>query len=167
MPRTKSETTIEIRELRVDDVRRSSEVALLFEEHWDEVALNKRVMQLDPHWKRYYALEEQGMLLILGMFAVQTHPSVETLIGYSVNLVIEHMHYAGLRYCQNDLLFVDKNWRRGRRGLQLILATEAKARERGARMMTWHAKDRPELVLKDVLPRMGYGVQDIIYSKEL
>lgn len=165
MPNVKTGPTVELRLLRVDDVRGRMDAEALLEAHWEEVALNKRVMKLDPHWKRYYALEEQGMLMIIGLFAVQRRPRVETLVGYSVNFITEHMHYAGLRLCQNDLLFVHREWRRGRHGLQLILATEQLGKERGAQLMLWHAKQGT--ALDALLPRMGYGVQDIIYSKEL
>lgn len=167
MPKTTSKIRTELRELRIDDLRGSSDAAQLFEDHWDEVALNKRVMKLNPHWKRYYALEEQGALLVLGLFAKLTKPRLETMVGYSVSFITEHMHYADLRYAQNDVLFVAKPWRNGRLGVRLILATEVAARERGAQLMLWHAKDREDLTLKDLLPCMGYGVQDIIYSKEL
>jgi hypothetical protein len=165
MPRTASEPSLEIRALRVDDLRGSAEASVLFEDHWQEVAKNKRVMILSPNWRKYYALEEQGMMLILGMFAVQRRSKVEVMIGYSVNFITDHMHYSNLKVCQNDLIFIDQEWRKGRKGLRLILATESAGKERGAQLMLWHAKQGT--TLDALLPRMNYGVQDIIYSKEL
>lgn len=165
MPKTKSEPSTVIRKVRVDDFRSNPDAIELFSEHWEEIALNKRVMRLDPNWKKYYALEEQGMMLILAMYAVQRGPYCEVLVGYSVNFVTDHMHYQDLRVCQNDLLFVQENWRSGRHGLRLILATEAAGKELGAKLMLWHAK--PDTTLDVLLPRMSYGIQDIIYSKEL
>lgn len=164
-PKTKTEPGTVIRRIEVDDLRSNPDAIDLFSEHWDEIAKNKRVMRLAPNWKKYYALEEQGMTLILGMYAVQRGPYCEVLIGYSVNFITEHMHYKDLKICQNDLLFMQENWRSGRHGLRLILATEAAAKEREAQLMLWHAK--PETTLDAILPRMRYQTQDIIYSKEL
>lgn len=165
MPKTKSDPSTVIRKVRVDDFRSNPDAIDLFSEHWEEIALNKRVMRLDPNWKKYYALEEQGMMLILAMYAIQRGPYCENLVGYSVNFVTDHMHYQDLKVCQNDLLFVQENWRSGRHGLRLILATEAAGKEAGAKLILWHAK--PDTTLDVLLPRMRYGIQDVIYSKEL
>lgn len=148
---------VEIREIGVDYFRENAEG--LFREHWEEVAKHKQVMLLQPHWVRYYALEEQDLLLCLGVF------SGEELIGYSVNFLSDHLHYRDLKYAQNDLLFVAKKWRRGSVGVRLILETERQALERGCKMVLWHAKQATTFAA--LLGRMGYGIQDIIYSKVL
>jgi len=131
----------------------------LFEEHWDEIALNKQVMILKPDEARYRAMEEAGSLLILAAW------EGEDLVGYSVNFIVNHLHYADLRLCSNDLLFITKAKRAGRLGLKLIRETEKRAAEMGARLMLWHAKQDTALAV--MMPKMGYGVQDIIFSKEI
>lgn len=131
----------------------------LIREHWEEVAKNKDVMVLAPNMPVYRALEEAGCLLSVGAF------DDEVLIGYSVSIVTNHLHYAGLLYATNDVIFVGKTHRSGRAGLMLMRETERLAAERGVRLMLWHAK--PDTALDSILPRMGYGVQDVIYSKRL
>lgn len=131
----------------------------LFEEHWDEIALNKQVMVLKPDEDRYRAMEQAGSLLILAAW------EGETLVGYSVNFIVNHLHYADLRLCSNDLLFITRSKRAGRLGLKLIRETEKRAAEMGARLMLWHAKQDTALAV--MMPKMGYGVQDIIFSKEI
>lgn len=148
---------VEIRESTVDEML--AHAGQLFEEHWDEIALNKQVMVLKPDEERYRRMEQQGAALILAAFAG------EQMVGYSVNFVMKHLHYADLCVCSNDLLFVAKEKRTGRLGLQLIKATEKFAKERGARLMLWHAKE--QTALATIIPKMGYGVQDIIFSKEI
>lgn len=134
----------------------------LLEAHWQEIALNKRVMRLDPDWHRYYALEEQGSLLTL----IACPPEDEEhLVGYSVNFLQPHLHYRDLFTCANDVLFVTKEQRRTGLGPRLILATETAAIDHGAKFIMWHAKQ--STALDALLPKMGYGVQDIVYSKEL
>lgn len=66
---------------------------------------------------------------------------------------------------QNDLLFVAEEHRKTRVGLDLIRETEKQAFARGAEMMLWHAKENTSLSI--LMPKLGYSVQDIIYSKVL
>lgn len=148
---------IEIRESTVDEFAQYA--ATLFDEHWQEVALNKQVMVLKPDWQRYYAMEQQGALLALGAF------DGDEMIGYSVSFVLRHLHYADLCICSNDILFVTEARRAGRLGLQLIRETEKAAKARGTRLMLWHAKQNTALAT--IMPKLGYGVQDIIFSKEI
>lgn len=145
-----------IRESSADEILAA--VGLLAD-HWEEIALNKQVMQLKPDVERYYALDDQGMLLLLGAYVDGE------LVGYSVNFLMNHLHYAELRVCSNDLLFIAKEHRQSKLGLQLIKRTEEEAKARGAQMVLWHAK--PGTTLEALMPRLGYGVQDIIFSKEV
>ncbi|HEY5993341.1 MAG TPA: GNAT family N-acetyltransferase, partial [Gallionellaceae bacterium] len=103
--------------------------------------------------------EQSGALLALVAYAG------DEITGYSINFVGPHLHYSGLRYAHNDALYVAPEHRGGRLGLRLIRETERLAKEKGARMMMWHAK--PDTALEQLIPRLGCGVHEIIYSKEL
>lgn len=131
----------------------------LLAEHWDEVALNKGVMVLAPDEQRYLALEATGMFFALAAW------DNDQLVGYSGNLISRHLHYSGLRYANNDVLFVAKAHRNSPLGLRLIRETEHEAARRGARLVMWHSKENTPLA--NILPKLGYGVQDIIHSREL
>ena len=148
-------TTIELSTL--DDIK--GVIESLFEEHYEEIALNKKVMVLKPNWDVYYKAEELGtMFMFLAMKG-------DECLGYSLNFVINHLHYADLDYCQNDILFVQKEHRNSRLGLKLMRATENHAKLLGCKLMLWHCKEKTPL--NEILPRLNYGVQDIVYSKEL
>lgn len=127
--------------------------------HRDELATARHLMALAPNVEAYRALENTCSLLALVAYAE------DEIAGYSINFIGPHLHYAGLRYAHNDALFVAPQFRGGRLGLRLMRETERLAQERGARMMMWHAK--PGTALEQMLPRMGYAVQDIVYSKEV
>jgi GNAT superfamily N-acetyltransferase len=131
----------------------------LFQEHYEEIARNKEIMVLKPNWPQYYAVEKAGALFI----HVATQD--DEVIGYSINFVANHFHYADLKYCQNDVLFIKKEFRGGRLGLRLMKATEKHAKSLGCKLMLWHCK--PNTPLNEILPRLNYGVQDVIYSKEI
>ena len=131
----------------------------LFQEHYEEIARNKEIMKLKPNRPMYHALEETGALFL--------HAAMQgdDFIGYSINIVQHHLHYADLKYCQNDVLFIKKEFRGGRIGLRLMKATENHAKSLGCKLMLWHCK--PDTPLNEILPRLKYGVQDVIYSKEI
>lgn len=131
----------------------------LLDEHWQEVALNKRLMVLKPDGARYLHLESLGQFFSLGAFID------DELVGYSGNFISQHIHYADLCFVNNDVLFVAKEHRASPLGLRLIRETVAEARRRGARMMLWHGKEGTPLA--DLLPKMDYKVQDVVYSREM
>jgi len=147
----------EIKLATVDEML--AEASVLFEEHYEEIARNKQVMKLKPDEKTYYQMEKSNRIFILS--ARQD----DALIGYSVNFVTNHLHYADLKLAQNDLLFISKEHRGGRLGLKLIRETENHATTLGCKLMLWHCKENT--TLSAIMPRLKYGVQDIIYSKEL
>lgn len=116
-------------------------------------------MVLKPDTERYRHAESSGLMFTL--FAYDG----DQIVGYSANFVTPHLHYSDLTMCMNDVLYIAKSHRGGRTGLQLIRETERVAKERGAQLMMWHAKQGT--ALETLLPRLDYGVQEIMLSKEL
>lgn len=147
----------EVRRSTVDEMLQNGQE--LFEQHWDEIARNKEVMVLKPDEAAYRRMEEAGSLLILAAH------KAGRIVGYSVNFIVRHPHYADLMVCQNDLLFIDRAHREGGAGIRLMRKTEQEGKRRGCRLMLWHAKEGTPLAA--MLPRMGYGVQDIVFSKQM
>jgi GNAT superfamily N-acetyltransferase len=147
----------EVRRSCVDEMLGSGQE--LFAQHWDEIARNKDVMVLKPDEVAYRRMEEAGSLLILAAL------KAGQIVGYSVNFIVRHPHYADLMVCQNDLLFIDQAHREGGAGIRLMRRTEQEGKKRGCKLMLWHAKESTPLAA--MLPRMGYGVQDIVFSKQI
>ena len=133
--------------------------ATLLDAHWNESARNKHLMVLKPDLARYQALEASGALL--GLVAYMD----DEIVGYSVNIVTPHLHYADLVCCMNDVLFIAKEHRQSPLGLKLIRDTERAAKARGVHLMLWHAKE--DTALSQILPKLGCKVQEITFSKEL
>ena len=137
------------------------QIADLLQSHWEEIALNKDVMVIKPDMARYRQLEELGL-----MFSLIAYDDAGEIIGYAVNFIHHHLHYADLLYVANDVLFVRQDQRGSTRaGRQLIAETERIAKERGAQLVSWHAKEGTALAA--LMPRLGYGVQDIVFSKRV
>jgi hypothetical protein len=131
----------------------------LQQEHWEEIAKNKHLMVLAPDVDKYRLIEQAGKL-----FAVLAYDGDE-MVGYSVNILDNNLHYRDLLQAQNDVLFVKQSHRAGRLFMRLRDATLRMAKARGARLMLWHAKEKTPLAY--MLPRLGCKVQDVIYSEEL
>ena len=131
----------------------------MLEEHRQELATHKHIMKLNPQFDKYLELEALGCLLGL---AVEVDKKI---VGYSATIIAPNMHYSDLVIASNDLIFLKKEYRKGRIGLALIRTTEKEAKERGAMCMLWHVK--PQTAMSNLLERLGYKVQDIMYMKEI
>lgn len=131
----------------------------LLSEHREELTTHKHIMELKPDLERYAALEQAGNLVSLALY------DKDRIVGYSVSVVVKNIHYADLVYALNDVLFVGALYRGSSWGVKLIHETEKLCKLHGAKLMMWHGK--PATAFSDMMPRLGYRVQDIMFSKEL
>lgn len=159
----------------------AAEVQPLLEQHYVELARNRDVVKLNPDWARYQVMELTGALIVF------TARDNGRLIGYSAFTTYKHPHYQDLQMVSNDVLFLRKDYRRvqgwmGRLGSLFGLLprklmeqsstglsfltfceTQIQSLYPGDFCLTWHAKERTALA--SILPRLSYGVQDIVFSK--
>jgi len=131
----------------------------IFEDHYDELTLHKEFVRLSCHWDDYKKVEDSGMLFFL------TARDDGKLIGYSIFFVRQHIHYKELKAASNDLLFLDKEYRKGMTGVKLIKKSEQELKKIGVQKITWHAKQSN--YLGELLMVLGYGVEDILFGKIL
>ncbi len=149
--------------MRIEEVakgtERIKEVWELLSKHRDELATHKELMVLKPDIERYREFEEKGSLVSLALY------DGLSIVGYSVTIINKALHYSDLVCAQNDVLYLDPKYRHGMWGVRLIKRTEQAARKRGAGMIFFHGKENT--AFSALMPRLGYGVQDIIFSREL
>jgi GNAT superfamily N-acetyltransferase len=131
----------------------------LLELHRQELTTHKHIMVLKPNIDVYKKLEEQGKIYSLALY------DDERIVGYSVTMLSPNLHYADLVVAQNDVLFVHPDYRNGMWGIKLIAETKRLGKELGAGFVTFHGK--PDTPFSEIMPRLGFGIQDIIYSMEL
>src|SRR5574343_582765 len=109
------------------NIRRGSYTEALFNlpllsAHYDELVKLKEIFVIDGDYERYADLEESGKLITLLAF------EGDVLVGYSVNILNNHLHYKDVLVCYNDLLFIHPSKRNTPLGLRLIKETEKAAR---------------------------------------
>lgn len=131
----------------------------LLEKHWQEIALNKDKIKMNPDWESYASLEDAGILKIF------TAREDQRLVGYFVVLVKTHLHYKDNLFAYNDVLFLDAEYRKGFTGSKLMKFAEACLKEDGVEVMVVNTKRHKPF---DVLLKwLGYSHIENLYSKVL
>jgi len=102
--------------------------------HWEEIALNKEVIKLNPDWESYEALEEAGTLKIF------TARDGSNLVGYFVVLVGRSLHYKDHIFAENDIIYLHKDYRKGYTGIKLIKFAEKCLKEDGVSILKVNTK---------------------------
>lgn len=125
--------------------------------HWEEIAVNKDKIKLNPDWDAYHALEQNQRLKIF------TARSEEELVGYFVVITGSNLHYKDHVFAVNDILYLKKEYRKGRTGIKLIKFAEKYLRDDGVSVLNINTKvHKPFDVLMEY---MGFGLVERVYSK--
>jgi hypothetical protein len=128
--------------------------------HYEEIALHKEAIPLDPMWEEYATLERIGRLVIF------TARDEGKLIGYGFFFINQHMHYARTKIAINDVLFLHPDYRKGTMaGIRLIRFCEQQLAQMAVDKITWHIKVKHDWGA--ILDRMGYADEDIVKGKML
>ena len=131
----------------------------LLREHYEELTLHKDIVKLNVDWQAYFHWENANMLCSLGLY------EEGRLIGYSVFILSQHAHYKDLKVASNDVLFLQKDKRKGRAGLKLIKESERVLKNLGVSKVVWHCKY--DHVAGELLQRLGYINEEYIMGKIL
>lgn len=136
-----------------------ADIIPLLEKHWEEVALNKEKIKLNPDWDAYANLEDAGVLKIF------TSREDGKLVGYFVVFVKSHIHYKDHLFCYNDVIFVDEEYRKGFTSTRLIKFAEKCLKADGVEVMIVNTKRHKPF--DSLLVWLGYKHIENLYSKVL
>jgi hypothetical protein len=128
--------------------------------HYEEIALDRDHIPLDPDWERYEALCDRGNL-----FVATARNEEQQLIGYSIFFVLNHLHYKSTLVASNDVLYLHPDYRKGTTGIKLIKISESELKRMGVTKICWHIKFHKDF--RNILYRMGYKDEDAIVGKVL
>jgi len=136
-----------------------ADIIPLLEKHWEEVALNKEKIKLNPDWDAYANLEDASILKIF------TARDDRKLVGYFVVFVKSHIHYKDHLFCYNDVIFVDEEYRKGFTSTRLIKFAEKCLKADGVEVMIVNTKRHKPF--DSLLVWLGYKHIENLYSKVL
>lgn len=127
--------------------------------HWEEIALNKNKIKLNPDWEAYYEAEQQGK------FKVFTARDSGKLVGYFAVFISTNPHYKDHLFASNDVIYLHKDFRKGFTGVKLIKFAEKCLKEDGVSVLSINTKVHQPF--DAILSRLGFGLIERVYSKYL
>ena len=135
------------------------EIIPLLESHWDEIALNKETIKLNPNWEAYEMLEQLGSL---GLYTARKQSK---LVGYFVVIAEKSIHYKDHIFAANDIIYLDPAHRKGFLGLKLIKFVEQDLKSMGVSVLTINTKVHQPFDV--IMKRLGFSLIERTYSKYL
>lgn len=110
------------------------EIVPLLNSHWEEIALNKDKIKLNPDWDAYDNLEKVDKLKIF------TARDGNKLVGYFVVIVGVNIHYKDHLFASNDIIYLSPEHRKGFTGIRLIKFAEKCLKQDGISVLTINTK---------------------------
>lgn len=147
----------DIKYQREDLYKIKDEISNLIQDHWEEIALNKEKIKLNPDWSAYSALYEAGKL---GIYTARKN---EKLIGYFVVIANSNPHYKDHLFAVNDIIYLAPEHRKGFVGVKLIKYAEKDLKKFGVSVFTINTKVHKPF--DSVLERLGFNLIERVYSK--
>lgn len=136
---------------------RLEELKPLFPRHWEELALNKDHVPLDPQYDIYLARDAMGeVLFVAGREAGR-------LVAYFVGFVAPALHYRTCLTLTEDIFYVLPEKRGEGAGVHLFKAVEAEAKRRGVERMFVGSKLHRDASW--LFEKLGYIEVERYYSK--
>lgn len=130
----------------------------LLDAHYHEISADKTI-PLCPDTERYDQLDAAGVI------HTYTARLEGELIGYAIFFVQPHLHYATTTHALQDVIFIAREHRRGTLGLRLIRYCDRQLQSEGIHVVHHHIKAAHNW--GPILERMGYRLQDLIYTRRL
>ncbi|MCG5241398.1 GNAT family N-acetyltransferase [Azospirillum doebereinerae] len=140
------------------DVR--DEAAPLLRRHWQEIALDRETVPLDPNWDAYAQIEAAGLMHI-----TTARDETGALVGYSAYFIAPNLHYQSLVVAETDIFWLAPEHRQGLAGARLIKAAEAALAARGVNKVV--SKVKMHFDTGPLFERLGYRAIERIYAKRL
>lgn len=138
---------------RLDELKRH------FPAHWEELALNKDQVPLDPQYDVYLERDARGEVLFVVL------RKAGEIVGYFVGFVAPGLHYQTCLTLTLDIFWTHPSIRGGTAGLKLFRAVEAEAKRRGVQRIFVGSKLHKDA--SRLFEAMRYTEVERYYSKWL
>ena len=133
------------------------ELSEIFDANWEETGHYQDKLNLNPDYDKYAILDENGLLHVV------TTRDGEKLVGYFISLVTTHLHYKDTLHAMNDMLYLIKDYRKGRIAINMFKYAEKDLQERGVKVLTLSMKTMQPF--DSLCESLGYSNIERVYGK--
>lgn len=132
------------------------ELKPLFPLHWEELALNKDKVPLDPQYEVYLEREKRGEVIVV------TLRELGEIKGYLVGFIAPGLHYRTCLTCITDIFFVHPDARGRHGGVKLFTAVKKELKRRGVQRWFTGSKNHKDASL--LLDFLGFDPVETYHS---
>ncbi len=125
--------------------------------HWEELAINKDKVPLDPQFDIYIRREAAGEVMMV------TARRDGALVGYFIGFVAPGLHYKTCLTLIMDIFFIHPSARNGFAGVKLFKAVEAEAKRRGVQRIIVGSKIHADASI--LFERLSYSPVETYFAK--
>ena len=133
------------------------EMSGLWELHWQEIALDRQKVKLEPDVQMFEVLDSLGQLVIV------TVRDDGKLVGYHVSLVRSHLHYKSSLTAYVDMYFLHPDYRGGMAGYKMFKFVESALKLRGVERIYSGTKLHKDM--GKLFERLGYNETERLFVK--
>ena len=148
---------IEYKEETFDQV--IDEIKPLLEDHWEEIALHKDSIKLNPDYARYEQMFKNNNMRIV------TARDDGKLVGYCIMMLYNHIHYKDQYMAMDDIFFIAKDYRKGLTGVKLFIKTEEIMKQYGVTKLSMNVKVHQDVGA--IFERLGYKETERMFTKKI
>lgn len=134
------------------------EIKPLLKRHFNEISANKDI-DLDPNFFLYHKMEQRDS------FVLFSARKAGVLIGYCAFFIEHNLHYQKSLQANQDVIFIDKEYRGSGFGKDFILYCDMELKKMGVQVVYQHVKVMHNF--GPLLVHVGYKHVEHIYSKRL
>jgi GNAT superfamily N-acetyltransferase len=147
---------VEIKEEALKDCL--DEMKPIFDLHWDEVAIHKENIKLNPDYDRYLQMANDG--------SIKAYIARENgkLIGYAIFIISYNLHYKDHVYAHNDIVYLSKDYRGSGLAVELFQIAELKLKE-NYNVDVINVSMKVALPFDDLMKYLGFEYIERTYSK--
>lgn len=124
--------------------------------HWEELALNKDKVPLDPQYDIYLKRDQLGEVLFM------TLRDAGKIVGYFIGVIAPGLHYKTCLTCTMDIFYVYPDARGTGGGFILFKAVEKECKRRGVQRMFVGSKLHKDASW--LFEKLGYDEVERYYS---
>jgi len=129
----------------------------VFPRHWEELALNKDKVPLDPMYEIYFERDKRGEVLLV------TLREEGEIAGYFIGFINPGLHYRTCLTCIMDIFYVKPEHRNKRGGVILFKAVEKECKRRGVQRI--YAGSKLHKDSGRLFEALGYNKIEAYYSR--